>query len=135
MARCGNLGGFGSNLEMGSLRSTQSQDKKKKKVKITRDMIFDLQASYFAAAFLMPKDEFCQVLRDSNGSLEMVAKHFQVEEHRAESRMLYVCDPSILKCQKCLTKNKLDGILRRYKKIVDVWSNNKTIKEMLNTEI
>jgi Zn-dependent peptidase ImmA (M78 family) len=48
------------------------------------------QANRFAAAFLMPKDEFVQVFRKYGRNTHLVAGHFEVSEPAVKTRAEYI---------------------------------------------
>ena len=52
----------------------------------------EIQANRFAAAFLMPKEEFIQAKKELNGSISRLAAKFQVSTDAVKERMDYIRD-------------------------------------------
>ncbi len=50
----------------------------------------EIQANRFAAAFLMPKEEFLKVSNDCNNYVPFIASHFQVSTDVVEERLKYI---------------------------------------------
>lgn len=52
----------------------------------------EIEANRFAAAFLMPKNEFLEARKELNDSVSLLAARFQVPVDIVQDRMGYICD-------------------------------------------
>lgn len=50
----------------------------------------EIQANRFAAAFLMPREQFLKARKDYNNSVPLIAAHFQVSTDVVQERMKYI---------------------------------------------